>query len=193
MKSRLTLSVLAASVAVSGLSLLPIPAQAAEWVVDQAKSSLGFSGTQSGAAFSGKFTHWDAKISFDPANPSSGTASVTIDTASAKTGDLQKDESLPQADWFDSKSFPQAKFEANGFKSKGGKDYDAAGSLTIRGIHKDVTLPFTLDITGDTAHAKGKLILIRTDYGVGQGAWSTPQTVALEVGVDVDLVATKKP
>ena len=32
-------------------------ARAAEWVVDPAKSRLAFSGTQTGAAFTGQFTH----------------------------------------------------------------------------------------------------------------------------------------
>ncbi len=32
---------------------------------------------------------------------------------------------------------------------------------------------------------------MRSEYGVGQGPWSTGEWVALDVGVDVDLVATK--
>ena len=52
-------------------------------------------------------------------------------------------------------------------------------------------LPFTLTISGDQAAAKGHLSLIRSDFGIGQGPWSSGQWVALEVGVDVDLVATK--
>ena len=54
-----------------------------------------------------------------------------------------------------------------------------------------MTLPFTLAIDGGTAHAKGHLELVRTTYGVGQGPWSSAQWVALEVGVDVDVVAKK--
>jgi polyisoprenoid-binding protein YceI len=62
--------------------------------------------------------------------------------------------------------------------------------LTLRGVAKPVTLPFTLAIAGTTAHAKGHLNLARTLFGIGQGTWSSGQWVALDVGVDVDIVAT---
>jgi hypothetical protein len=51
-------------------------------------------------------------------------------------------------------------------------------------------MPFTLQITGTTAHAKGHLSLVRTLFGIGQGPWSSGQWVALDVEVDVDIVAT---
>ena len=168
-------------------------AQAADWVVDQARSRLGFVGSQAGSPFEGRFSRWTAKISLDPANPASGKAVVEIDMASAATGDKQKDESLPQGDWFDAKAFPQARFEATSFRAKSGAAFEAVGSLSIRGLKKDVVLPFTLDITGPTAHAKGRLDLIRTDYGIGQGAWKAADMVALEVAVTIDLIAATTP
>jgi len=172
--------------------LAPASSQAAEWTLDEGKSRLGFVGSQSGAAFEGKFTRWTAKIDFDPANPTAGKALITIDMSSAATGDKQKDLSLPQPEWFDTKHFPQAIFEAKGFHPKGGSVFEAPGSLTIRGHGKEFVLPFTLDISGQTAHAKGRLDLIRTEYGVGQGEWSTAQYVALEVAVTFDLYAVRK-
>jgi polyisoprenoid-binding protein YceI len=178
-------------VLLAALSLLATPALAADWTVDAAKSHLGFSGTQNGAPFKGSFGTWTAQIAFDPAHPDTGHAKVTIDLASAKTGDTQRDSALPQVEWFDVKAFPQASFEATGFVAKGGNAYEAPGTLTIRGMAKDVVLPFALVVTGDTAGAKGHLSLIRTGFGVGQGVWATAEWVALEVGVDVDLVATK--
>jgi polyisoprenoid-binding protein YceI len=167
------------------------PARAAEWVVDPALSHLQFSGLQTGVAFQGSFGIWKAEISFDPAHPEAGRARVTIDLASAATGDLQRDGALPDADWFDTAAFPRAEFVVDHFVAKGGGEYEAPGRLTIRGIARDVLLPFTLGITGDRAAAKGHLTLVRTDFGVGQGVWSTGDWVALEVGVDVDLVATR--
>jgi polyisoprenoid-binding protein YceI len=167
------------------------PALAADWTVDAAKSHLGFSGVQNGAPFQGSFGKWTAEIAFDPAHPEAGHAKVTIDLASAKTGDTQRDSALPQAEWFDVKAFPEASFEATGFVAKGGDAYEAPGKLTIRGIGKDAVLPFTVEITGDKAVAKGHLSLVRTGFGVGQGVWATGEWVALDVGVDVDLSATR--
>ena len=173
------------------LQLATTPALAAEWRIDPQKSTLGFSGTQLGAPFSGRFERFEAEISFDPAKPEAGHARVAVDLASAHTGDVQRDEALPQSDWFDAKSQTQARFEATKFVDKGAGAYDAVGALTIRGVTRNVTLPFRLTTDGARAHATGHLDLIRTDFGVGQGPWTTGDWVALEVGVDLDISAVQ--
>jgi len=169
-------SLVCAAVLAGAAGLASGPALAADWAVDAGASKLSFSGTQNGEAFSGKFARFAGTVTFDPAKPEA---------------DTQRDEALPQPEWFDAKKFPQAHFVASGFKAKGGDAYEADGQLSIRDIAQPVTLPFTLTITGDTAHAKGRAELVRTKFGVGQGPWSSGQWVALEVGVDVDLVAKK--
>jgi polyisoprenoid-binding protein YceI len=171
----------------AGLAAAP----AATWTVDPAKSKLGFSGSQTGQPFSGVFKNFSATIDFDPAKPETGHVLVTVETGSAATGDPQKDEALPGSDWFDASQFPKAVFEASGFKALGGDKFEADGTLTIRDMKKPVALPFTLTLSGDMAHAVGHAELVRTAFGVGQGEWSDAENVALEVGVDVDLTATK--
>ncbi|KMO40936.1 YceI family protein [Methylobacterium aquaticum] len=183
---------LALGLSTASLAAAPLAAQAADWTVDPGKSRIGFSGVQVGAPFKGRFTRYDAQISFDPQKPEAGKAVVLIDLTSAETGDKQRDEALPQADWFDAGKTKQAWFEATRFVAKGGDAYDAVGTLTIRGLRKDVTLPFTLTVSGGTAHAVGRLDLVRTDYGVGQGPWANDSMVALQVGVEIDVTATAK-
>ena len=173
---------------VAGL-LLGTPAFAADWTLAAGNGTLGFSGTQTGKTFEGHFTKYDGTISFDPAKPESGHAKITIDMASATTGDAQRDGALPGHDWFDVKTFPTAVFEVKDFKAKGGNAFDAEGTLTIKGVSKSVTLPLTIETTGTTLHAKGHLPLVRSVFNVGLGPWSTGQWVALEVGVDVDVTA----
>lgn len=167
-------------------------ARAATWTLDPAKSRLGFVGTQSGEAFKGTFKTWTATIEFDPAKPEAAHVAVTIDVASATTGDAQKDAAMPEADWFAASQFAKATFEATGFVSTGKDAYRTTGKLSLRGVSKDVTLPFSLSISGDQAHAVGQAKLVRTDFGVGQGQWANDQIVALDVEVDVDLVATRQ-
>lgn len=173
------------------LLLATLPAQAAEWSVQNAKSHLGFSGTQTGVPFQGSFGKWTAAISFDPAHPETGHVTVVVDMASAQTGDTQRDTALPQPEWFDAQKFPQARFEATRFVAKGGNAYEAPGKLTIRDVSEDLVLPFTLTTTGDQAEARGHITLMRVGFGVGQGPWAAGDNVALEVGVDIDIVATK--
>jgi polyisoprenoid-binding protein YceI len=174
----------------AALQAATLPASAAEWAVDPAKSAIRFSGVQVGVPFTGRFERFKADIDFDPARPEAGHAVVLVDLASARTGDIQRDEALPQKDWFDVKAASEARFEATRFVDKGRGDYEAVGTLAIRGISRPVTLPFHLTREGGTAHATGRVGLVRTDFGVGQGAWASGQWVALDVAVEVDIVAT---
>ena len=171
--------------------LAPGTGRAADWTLDKAASKIAFSGVQVGAPFTGHFKSFDAKISFDPDHPEAGHAVVLIDMTSAESGDPQRDEAMPQSDWFDAATNKQARFEATRFVAKGKDDYEAVGTLTIRGTSHDATLPFHLTIADKKAHATGHLDLVRTAYGVGQNAWASDQWVAFGVGVDVDIVATQ--
>jgi len=176
----------------AALQVAALPA-AAEWAVDPGKSAIRFSGVQVGVPFTGRFERFKAAADFDPAKPEAGHALVLIDLASARTGDVQRDQALPQKDWFDVKTAGEARFEATRFVDKGQGDYAAIGTLTIRGTSRPVTLPFHLTLDGGTAHATGRVGLVRTEFGVGQGAWASGQGVALDVGVEVDIVATAQP
>ncbi|MDL2171690.1 MULTISPECIES: YceI family protein [Asaia] len=159
------------------------------WVVDKAHSRFGFTGTQTGTPFRGSFTQYEPQIALDPAHPETGRIDMTIDLASAQTGDRQRDTALPGSDWFDTATFPEAHFVSSAIRRVQGDQYQASGTLTLRGVTQPVTLDFTLDVTGETAHAKGHADLLRSRFGVGQGPWSTGQWVALEVSVVFDLTA----
>ncbi|WP_086649691.1 YceI family protein [Gluconobacter sp. DsW_056] len=171
--------------------LAATPVFAADWTIDPAHSIIGFSGTQTDNTFTGHFGKFDGTVSLDPAHPEDGHATITINIASATTADRQRDSAMPGSDWFNVASFPTATFEARSFRAKGGNAYEAVGTLTIRGVSRPETLPFTLDINGPTAHAKGHLDLIRSAFGIGQGPWATGQWVALQVGVTIDITANQ--
>jgi polyisoprenoid-binding protein YceI len=170
---------------------LAMSARAATWKLDPARSTLGFSAEQTGAKFRGRFSSYSAAIDFDPAHPEKAHIVVVIDPASAATGDRQRDTALPEDDWFAVRKFPKARFEATSVRRKGPNAYEALGALTLRGVTRQVTLPFTLEITGASARARGHLDLTRTAFGVGQGSWASGQWVGLTVGVDVDVTATR--
>ncbi len=166
-------------------------ARAAQWTIDPARSKLGFSCAQTGTTFQGTFTRYTAEINFDPDNLAGSSVHVEVDPASATTGDPQRDATLPATDWFSVARFPKAVFDATSIRSTGTNAFEADGKLTIRDVTLPFNLPFTLQIDGASAHATGHAQLIRTDFGVGQGPWTNGDFVALEVGIDIDIVATR--
>jgi polyisoprenoid-binding protein YceI len=170
---------------------LPAAASASDWKVVAGKSWLGFNGETGGTPFEGRFSRWDAHIAFDPAQAGQGHATVSVDTASAATGDGEKDQALPQSVWLDAKSFPQATFSVQSFRARGGHDYDAIGTLALRNVTKPIVMPMTIVVDKDTLHATGRLDLVRTDYGVGASV--SAQWVGLSVIAAFDVTAERAP
>jgi polyisoprenoid-binding protein YceI len=161
------------------------------WAV--AKSSkLGFTATWSGEALEGSFTRWTADILFSPDALDRSKLTVSIDTASAVTGDAQRDQSLPSGDFFDSATHPKATFTASKFRKTGEGRFIADGTLDLRGVKKPLSLPFSLKIDGDTATARGVTTLDRTVFGVGQGEWAATDQIAAKVKVSFALQAKRK-
>jgi polyisoprenoid-binding protein YceI len=167
------------------------PAMAGNWTVDAAKSRLGFTATWSGEAFNATFKSWKADITFDPADIGHAKAVVTIDLASEFSDSPDNDDGLKGPQGFSTSQFPAAKFETTGFVFTGGNAYIANGRLTLHGMSKPVSLPFTLTIKGNQAHMTGKATVLRTDFGLGQGEWAAPTPIAHEIVITVDLTATK--
>jgi polyisoprenoid-binding protein YceI len=163
----------------------------ANWQVNKPASHLAFVATVMNQRVNGQFHRWDAQIQFDPQALAQSRVTVTIDMASAATGDATRDQSLPTADWFNAAAMPRATFTASHFQSLGNDRYQAQGELTMRGVRRPAVLPFTLKINGNTAQMQGSLTLSRLDYGVGQGQWKGTDTVAANVQVNVVVTAVR--
>lgn len=185
----LGLSLLAATLALwTQASAAPAPA----WSVDRAGSSVRFASTFNGTPFSGGFSRWDADIRFDPANLAGSEVTATIDMTSASTGDADRDQSLPTPVFFSAAKFPRAIFSARTFTAQGGGHYQAIGTLTLRGVTKPLTLPFTLALNGPSAKMSASLPLNRLAFGVGQDEWSKPTAIPAAVTVTIALNAHRK-
>ncbi len=171
----------------------PASAQVGLWRVDAEASSLEFSGLNSGKPFTGRFDDWTAKIDFDVAAPADAAIEVRVATASATTGDRYNDGSLGEADWLDPEAHPEAVFTATGARvvDAGAGRYALDGSLTLKGVTQAVSLPFTLQIEGDTATATGATTVSRLAFDVGRQADASAEWVGDDVTITVTVVASR--
>jgi polyisoprenoid-binding protein YceI len=167
-------------------------ALAAEWQVVPETSSVGFIGTQQGTRFNGRFAKFSAKIDLDLRDPTKGSIVGVVETASVNTRDQDRDSSLVDKDWFDSKTYPEARFESESIERADDGSYKAMGKLTLKGQTKSATLKFTLDpaetsaASATTAQFNGTMLINRFDFNVGEG-WNDTSWVAQDVTVDVKL------
>ena len=155
-------------------------------------STLGFSSTFQGERFNGSFTRFEAQIRYDAANIEASKFDVSIDLASASTGDKDRDDTLPGSEFFNVAKFPNAHFVTRQFK-RNGEQVIAEGTLTLKGIDKPVDLQVTFVPKEGGATLDVSTVLKRLDFDVGSGEYADTSTIGNEVEVKAHLELGAKP
>ena len=103
------------------------------------------------------------QISFDSQNLTASGFDVSVNLATINTEVAKRDDHLKQADFFDVANHPQIRFKSTQIIAVG-NDYQAIGTLTMRGIDKEVTIPFK----HQNNRFEGTLELNRADFKIGK-------------------------
>jgi polyisoprenoid-binding protein YceI len=173
---------LAAALAAPALHAAPL-------AVDVAKSEVSFVSTQMGVPVPGKFRKFTVVLDFDAKKPEAAKASLEIDIGSIDAGSPDADGEVIRKPWLNAAQFPKATFSAAAVKALGGNRYEATGPLTIKGRTKTVSAPFSLKVQGAAQTFEGAIQINRSDFGIGDGPWNDPETVAFEVQIRFRIVA----
>jgi polyisoprenoid-binding protein YceI len=174
------------SLAVALLLSLALPAAAADYV-QAPGSSLAFAGKYQGDVFTGRFPGFSTRLRFDPAQLANASLDVTIPLATSTTGNADYDENLRGTDFFDAAKFPQAHYTATRFRSLGGNQYAADGTLSLHGASKPVTLTFTWT-PGAQPVLAGKATVKRLDFGIGGGDFADTGLIPDGIAVSTKVV-----
>ena len=148
---------------------------------------------------SGSFDKFEGTINLDPHNITGSSVEVSIETASINTQQAKRDGHVKSSDFLDVENNPAITFKSSGIKKKG-DGHVATGTLTIRGVAKEVEITF--DVQGPiTDHMGRELIVVslkfeinRHDFGV---SWSKKLdsgglVVGDKVKIDINVVAAKQ-
>ncbi len=146
-------------------------------------SSLTFVGKQMGAPVEGSFKHFDADITFKPTNLAHSHAKLEIDLASIDLASDESETEIKRKNWFNVAVFPKAVFESTAFRALGGDSYEVTGRLSIKGITRDMIVPLQIRTVAGVEIAQGSVVIRRSDFKIGEGAWADPESVAEEVQV----------
>ncbi len=171
---------------------LPGRAMATDYAVQKQASTLGFTGTFQGAPFHGTFSRWDANIRYDPADLGHSRLDVTVDMTSASTGEPDRDDALPGADFFNAMAYPKAHYLSTGFRRESGGQVVANGNLTLRGVTRPIslTIDFAPQDNGATLDASGTID--RLAFGVGGGEYADTSVIGGAVNIHAHLVLTPR-
>lgn len=155
--------------------------------VQQAGSSLGFTGSYQGEAFTGNFAKFNSSINFDPAKLAQSRFDVRIALASANTKNSERDEMLLGSDFFNTKAQPEARYVATKFRALGNNRFVADGVLSLRGISKATPLSFSWT-PGANPQLVGTAKIQRLDFKVGIGDWDDVELMPNAVTVNTRLI-----
>ncbi|KAA3663340.1 MAG: polyisoprenoid-binding protein [Calditrichaeota bacterium] len=174
--------------------------QPAEYKIDKSHSNIGFVVTHLIITkVRGEFKDYDAKIVYDTNNLSNSSIDVSIDVASIDTETERRDNHLRSGDFFDAEKHPKITFKSTSIQKEGDQLY-ALGNLTIRGVTKEVKMPFEMTETivdpwGNTRFgAEASLKINRFDYGV---KWDKKMdtgslVVSNDVTIEIQIAAVKQ-
>jgi polyisoprenoid-binding protein YceI len=166
-----------------------------EYKIDPNHSSVNFSVTHlMVSTVNGRFNTFEGKILYDDKDLTKSSVNVSIKTASVNTDNTSRDNDLRSPGFFDADKFPDMTFQSKSVEKKG-NDYVAHGTLTIKGVAKDVDLPFQLKgpvdagKMGKVMGAHASLTVNRQDFGVAKA----PGMVGNEVKIDLNVEAHLPP
>ncbi len=161
-------------------------ADVTSYIADPNQSKLEFYGVQAGAEFKGEFHQFTSAVQLSPEALASATIDVQISMNSLDSQDKDRDQTMRSADIFDVAHFPTAHYVTRSI-AKTATGYSAQGSLTLRGVTKDVPIEFRFTPVAGGAKLGGSAKLNRLDFGVGQGDWKSTEWVANAVKISFSL------
>ncbi|RFF29632.1 YceI family protein [Wenzhouxiangella sediminis] len=134
---------------------------------DQENGRIEFTGVAEGSRFSGEFGEFTVSICMDGRDLATAGIEVVIQTASADTGNEDRDSELLGENFFHVEEYPEATWESGEIRADG-EAFVAEGKLELRGIEADQ--PVRLQISGDNPPVlSGSAEIMRLNWDVGIG------------------------
>ncbi len=135
--------------------------------VDNPKA-VTFSIRNLGVTVQGSFSGLAGEIHFDPAHPEAASFQVRVNSSSVNTGIDLRDKHLRKEDFLDVEKNPRIEFTSSGVNRGEKKDiWVAKGKLTLKGVTREVFIPFEVEQRGMALVFSGEFKLNRRDFGVG--------------------------
>ena len=178
--------------------LVSSAATAAQYEISTEGSNVQFSVPVFGVSkVTGKFMRYDVRIEAGKKTDLSQAKVVAvIETASVDTGSDSWDGKLRTPAWFDAQKYPEIRFESRRVKKSGGK-WEAVGPLTIHGVTKDITLPFSIEgrFAGQKPDERigihATFAFDRREFGMAWTGNAEAKVAGNKVTVTIDLLARR--
>jgi polyisoprenoid-binding protein YceI len=176
------------------------PVESGAYDFDKAHAIIGFGVRHLGIALvEGRFKDFAGTVNYDAKDVTRSNVEFTAKIASVDTGVAPRDEHLRSADFFEAAKYPEMTFKSTAIEKRD-SDYVLTGDLTIKGVTKRISFPFTMtgaikDPWGGTRFGiEASTSINRRDFGVNFGSRMANGAldVADEVVIDLHIEAVKQ-
>ena len=164
------------------LLFTPDGADAQEWSVNKAQSSVALQLSMDGQPVEARFGAYKFEISLDPEEAADGKIAGMIDASSLSTGDAARDAVLYGPDWLNAAAHPTIRLTSVRIREQEAPAYRLDADLTLRGVTKRVSAPLTVTDEGTAGKIYAELKVSPAAFGVGGGAG--------EMRIVINLTAT---
>lgn len=145
-------------------------------------ADIQFQIKNAGLTVNGRLSGLQATVQFDPAHLGQAHLQATVPVSTIDTGIALRDRHLQQPEYFDAARYPLLTLESKAIRQTGAGQYEGVFMLTIKGVTREVRLPFA---TADAHTFRGTLVLNRLDYGIGKKSLLLGNEVRVSIVVSV--------
>lgn len=164
-------------------ALLTFYLQLGNYVPVDAGSEVSFKIKNLGVSVGGSFSGLQGKIQFDPANPAASVFDASVDVNSINTGIDMRDDHLKKEEYFDVQNYPRMRFVSTKITAGRGGTYNMTGQLTIKGVTKEISFPFTARVQNGGYQFEGEFKINRRDFKVGGSSFTMSDNLTVHLNV----------
>lgn len=150
----------------------------------KAKTDIRFTIKNAGLNVEGTFGEAKTTIRFDEQNPELAAFAAVVAVSSINTGIRARDRHLLKEDYFHAAQYPDIQMKSRRISRKDSQHWEGEFDLTIRGITKTLTIPFTYRKTAEGAIFTAQFSLNRLDFQVGMSSWLMGDEVKVRVRIE---------
>jgi polyisoprenoid-binding protein YceI len=142
---------------------------------------VNFTINNAGLKVNGSMSGLDGFIIIDSQNSSLLKIEGTIDPCTIQTSIALRDKHLKKADYFNVAEFTKIFMTSTQLKKNGNRKYVGNFDITIKGIRKNIAVPFTLSSTNNAYLLKGEFSLNRLDFNLGESSIVLSDDVTVKI------------
>lgn len=154
-------------------------------------SEVSFIADVTGEDTLGIFTDTSVTADIDKSNLSGSNLVARVKTASIVSDNDQVAGSLPDADWFDVESYPEAIFQSTAIEFVSDGEVSVTGDLTLKATTQSITFPMTLTQEDEIIVARGEFAVDRREYDIGMQSQDNDDFVGYDVIIKFRFDTTK--